>query len=70
MFVTNTIFVSLVVFWTKIDISFLFSTKLRNSDSEDSCEDESIASPTGEIFMKQKSGRKSKWAVEQLDDFY
>lgn len=55
---------------TKYITSFSLSTTSTNSDndSEDSCEDESSPSSTGEKSTKQKSGTRSQWAVEQLED--
>lgn len=40
-----------------------------DNDSEDSCEEELYPVPTGEKPTKQKTGRRSQWAVGQLEDF-
>ena len=44
------------------------STKSDN-DSEDSCEEELHPFPTGEKSTKLKAGRRSQWAVGQLEEF-
>lgn len=40
-----------------------------DNDSEDSCEEELHPFPTGEKPTKLKAGRRSQWAVGQLEDF-
>lgn len=48
---------------------FLISATPRNSDVEESSEEESDAVSTASKSVKPKTGRRSQWTVDQLDDF-
>ena len=55
--------------WPEITTLFLISAMPRNSDAEESSEEESDAVSIASKSVKSKTGRRSQWTVDQIDDF-